>query len=158
MRRTACQDHRDLFADIRRFYLFPEPAYSLTDLAILWRIPLDDVQAIYSDALHQAGQHGPDAAAFRVTFEDAVGAARVYHVYRAVDVEEALGEAFERVRSSRWRTVPVEIHLPRFIVDRLTTLPLVPSCESLAARSERLLCEAVEAECVLRSTRRNPSS
>ena len=158
VKRAACQNCRDLFTDIRRFYLLPQPAYSLDDLARLWRVPLDDVQAIYSDALHEAGLHGPDAAAFRVTFEDAVGASRVYHVYRAVDVEEALGEDFERVRPGRWRTVPLQIHLPRFIVDRLTTIPLVPSCESIAARCERLLCEAAEAECVLRSMRRNPSS
>ena len=74
VKRAACQNCRDLFTDIRRFHLFPEPAYSLDDLARLWRVPLGDVQTIYSDALHEAGLHGPDAAAFRVTFEDAIGA------------------------------------------------------------------------------------
>ena len=44
MKRAACQNRRDLFADIRRFYLFPEAAYSLADLARVWRIALDDAQ------------------------------------------------------------------------------------------------------------------
>jgi hypothetical protein len=148
VKRAPCQNCRDLFADIRRFYLFPKPSYSLADL----------VQAIFSDALHEARRDGSDAAAFRVQSADAVCVSSVYHVYRAVDVEEALGEDFERVRSSRWRTVPLQVHLPRFIVDRLTSIPFVPSSESVSARAERLLCEAVEAECVLQSMRRNPSS
>lgn len=158
MKRAACQNCRDLFADIRRFYLFPEPSYALADLATLWRVSLDDVGAIFSDTLHAARQHGSDPAAFRVHAADAVAASSAYYVYRAADVEEALGEDFERVRSSRWRTVPIQLHLPRFIVDRLTAIPFVPSRESLSARAERLLCEAVEAECVLQSLRRNPSS
>jgi hypothetical protein len=156
--RASCQNCRDLFADIRRFYLFPEPSYSVADLATLWRVSHEDVQAIFSDALHEAMRNGLDAPAFRVKSEDADRASSAYHVYRAVDVEEALGDDFDRVRSSRWRTVPLQVHLPRFIVDRLTSIPFVPSSESVAARAERLLCEAVEAECVLQSMRRNPSS
>lgn len=135
--------------DLRAFYLLPQETYSLAELARLWRVALDDVCAIFSDALATAQHDESDSGAFRVTWADAVGAATAHHVYRAIEVEQALGDDFERVRPGRWRTVPVVLHVPLFIIEALEHMAIVPSVNSMAARAERLLCETVEAECIL---------
>lgn len=144
--------------ELRSFYLAPRETYSLKELAALWRVPLDDVTAMFADVLDAAERHGPDADAFRITWAEAVKAATAYHVFRAVEIEQALGADFERVRPGRWRTAPLVLHLPQFILDALTHLDIVPSVESVAARAERLLCETVQAECILQLRARNDQS
>lgn len=141
-----------LAVNIRRFYLFPDESYSLADLALVWRVPLDDVCAIFSDSLGGTRPDRANPALFRVSRADALGAATTFHVFRPVDVERALGDDFLRVRSHRWRTVPLVIYLPSYIAGALSTITFTPRPQSLAARAERLVCETVEAECVLRSS------
>lgn len=137
----------DQSEDIRRFYLEPDEFYSLADLAKVWRVPLDDVCLMFSDELARAAGDA-DVGSFRVSWANALGAATVFHVFRAVDIERALGDDFDRVRSDRWRTVRIEVHIPRFVADAIAKMPLVPSPHSLAARVERFLCEQAEAECL----------
>lgn len=146
-----------LVADVRRFYLFPEESYALADLAKLWRVSLDDVCAIFSDALTSSRPHGSDAGAFRVSWLDALRAATAFHIFRPVVVEQSLGKDFECARAARWRTVPLLVHLPRFIVDALAAMSFTPLPDSLAARAERLVCETVEAECLLVKLGKNSS-
>jgi hypothetical protein len=143
----------DLAGGIRRFYLLPEESYSLHDLADAWRLSSDDVYAIFSDELSTADPAiANEPGVLRVSRQAAVRAAHTFHVFRAVDVEVALGDDFEKVRGSRWRTVPVLLRLPRCIVDALRLLPYITSYNSVAARAERLLCETVEAQIVLQGT------
>ncbi|HYR29317.1 MAG TPA: hypothetical protein VEU30_12680 [Thermoanaerobaculia bacterium] len=144
-------------SEIRRFFIHPQPSYSLGELARLWRIEVDDVCAIFADELASAGRvHDTDA--FRVTRDDALGAATVFHLFRPIEVERALGAAFDRVRAAHWRTVPIVVHLPRYLTDVIMSLPLVPARDDLAARAERLLCEAVEAEWVCQGIGSTPET
>lgn len=142
----------DCAAEIRRFYLFPEESYSLGDLSRMWRTTLDDVCAIFSDELATAEPPiTDDPGQFRVSWATAAHAVTTFHVVRPFDIEVALGDDFDRVRESRWRTVPVIVHLPRFVVDALQRLPFLPPSHSITERVERLVCDHLEAEVSLRA-------
>ena len=148
----------DVMEAIRRFYLQPVEFYSLGDLVTVWRVSLDDVCAMFADELAATERDEADAASFRVTWAMAVGVASVFHVFRAVEVERALEEDFNRVRSDRWRTVRIEVHVPKFVADGIARLEIVPEPGTLAARAERLLCEYVEAEYLTRSAFRDAAN
>ena len=101
--------HQQL-AGIRRFFLQPQETYSLGELAALWRISVECVREICCDK-------APDA--LRIAWADALEAAITFTLFRPVDVERALGSQFGRVRSELWRTVPLHIYVPRFIVQAI---------------------------------------
>jgi hypothetical protein len=135
----------DLVRDIRRFYLLPPESYSLAELAEVWHVSLDDVRAMYFDRLGETR----DDAMIRIEWMDAVKTAAAFHVYRPVDVEYALGIDFARVYGEAYRTVPVLVCLPRHIIDRVRTRPFVPAPETIAARVERIIFEALEIDEIL---------
>lgn len=115
---------------------------------------LDDVCAIFSDELGRASINA-EPAEVRVSWADAERVTSCFQLFRPIDVEVALGDQFDRVRGSRWRTIPIIIFLPRYIVDALRQIPLVAGSESLTSRAERLVCEHVEVDLELRSARRS---
>jgi hypothetical protein len=110
-----------LLHDIRRFYLEPQPRYSLLQLADLWRISEDDAHDLYADELRRWQDDNPMKSAddFRVSWADAVGATNAFRLFRDSDVECALGEEFARVRSAQMRTVPVLVRVPRIRIQQL---------------------------------------
>lgn len=141
----------DRIVEIRRFFLYPGRRYSLGELAQIWRVPAAAVVAMFCDELAEADRDGADPLTFEVDAAGAQRAAAAYHVFRPVEVEEALGEELERVRPESWRTIPLTVHLPRFLVDVLVEIPFLPEPGSLDARAERLLCELLETDRILGS-------
>jgi hypothetical protein len=138
-----------LLADIRKFYLEPQPEYSLPELAALWRISEDDARHIYSDELHRWLDVNEDqpASGFLVRWEDAVGATTVFHLFRDHDVEQALREDFPRLRSETLRTIPVLVRVPGVTLDRLHVHSLVLHRDMSPARLiEGVLADAVRSD------------
>jgi hypothetical protein len=135
-------------ADIRRFFLTPKEDYDLADLAALWRITFDDTR----DFLHheirkwQAATHEPESS-FRMSWADAVAMSTTFNLLRAFDIEVALADDFDSARSDRWRTVPLLIRLPRFIVQRVGD-PTTASIRhrDLAVRVEDLFIQLYQDE------------
>jgi hypothetical protein len=123
-------------AAIRRFFLQPNETYSIAELAALWRVPTDDVRDIYADHLARESVAGE-----RIPWVDAVGTTVRFSMLRAVDIERALGAEFLRVRSERWCTHAVIVHIPRFIAEAIGLEPSLPSDRPLAARVEQILFE-----------------
>lgn len=145
-------DGADRFNDIRHFFLSPRERYSLGDLMAIWRIPLDDMLAMFSDTLDAADGGQSNPAAFEVSAAEAHETAAVFSVFRPIEVEQALADDFERVRPAQWRTIPLVVHVPRFVVDTLTRYPFIPVPDSLPACDERLLCELAEVDRTFVST------
>lgn len=95
-------------ADIRHFFLDPKEDYSITELAVLWRMAVDDVRD-FLDAEIEKWENAtkqPESS-FRMSWADAVSASTKFNLLRAFDVEVALSDDFDRARSDRWRTVPL---------------------------------------------------
>jgi len=131
-------------ADIRRFFLQPKEAYGIADLARLWQITPDDVRDIYHDertAFSDADLAEPDS--FRIAWANAVGTSVRFGLLRPWDIEVALADDFDRGRSEKWRTVPIVVRLPRFIVE---TLPGRSRRRSLAAHLEQFVLELFQGE------------
>ena len=147
---VAVQDRRRA-AEIRAFFEGATASYTLLDLAVLWRIPLPDVCAIFSDHVATARLRSGSPATFAVRWIDAVSAATVFNLFRAVEVERALGPDLGRLRSEAWRTRPVLVHLPQFIVDAIKSTTSVPSEIPLEARTEQFIADVCEGEWVLRA-------
>lgn len=143
---VATEDGR--LAEIRKFYLHPRDSYTLEELAAVWRLTLDDVQLIFHDAL--ASSEVTEPSHFRVPWADALGATTTFQIFRAVEIERALGADFDRVRSDRWRTVSLLIHVPRLVVPILCTCASILTSGSLASIVERFLYQTCEAESLLR--------
>jgi hypothetical protein len=138
-----------LLADIRKFYLEPQPEYTLSELAALWRISEDDARDIYADELHRwlDGNLDKSASDFRVRWEDAAGATSVFHLFREYDVEQALREDFPRLRSDTWRTLPVLVRVPRVTLDRLLLGSFVLHRDASPARLiEGVLADAIRSD------------
>jgi hypothetical protein len=140
---------RDVAVGIRQFYLCPQESYTLTELARLWCIQLGEVCAIFADPLFRATGVRADPDVFRVTRDDALRAVRDFHVFRMVDIETALGEHFDQTLGEDLRTVPITIHLPRYVVDSVLETPFITKA-GLSERIERLLCESADIEIALR--------
>lgn len=143
---TYALESDDHFAAIRRFFLDPQEAYSLDELAALWRVRTDDVRDIYHDQIARAGEP------LAIGWADAVGTTVAYSLLRPHDIERALGQDLTRVRSARWRTVPVLIHLPRFVADAFTLDASMPPRLALAARIEQFVFELFATEQPANST------
>lgn len=131
---------------VRRFLLDPQDTYAIEELAALWRIPRDDARAIYHDEVEAWKEVHPDAAnGLPVQWIDALAASAKFNLLRAVDVERALGAEFERARPQNWRTTPVIVSLPRWLVEAVQcdvqSVTLAPSNASMAMRIERVLLD-----------------
>jgi hypothetical protein len=154
---------RDLMPDeglvrrVREFFLHPQETYSIDELSAVWEISEDDVCDIYSDELIEGERRhprGPDG--LRVAWADAVGATVFWTLFRPCEIEVALAEDFSRARSDRWRTVPILVRLPRFVLDLITTAPPFPdAAKTLPAKIEQFIVGAFRDEYQQRSTRRN---
>jgi hypothetical protein len=132
-------------AEVRRFFLHPDERYSMEELAALWRITLDDARDIYFDEMAGGEVSGNanscEMRTERIEWANAMGTAVVFGLLRPFDVECALGAEFARVRSDRWRTVPVLIRIPRFVADALELEASIPQTLPLAHRIERILLD-----------------
>jgi hypothetical protein len=129
-------DEQDRLDAIRRFFLQPPETYSIAELSALWRVQEDDVRAVFHDEL--AGTTPPHE---RVPWAIAIGASIKFSMLRPLDVERALGADFTRARPDSWRTIPVVVHLPRFVTEALASEPSLPSDLPLGVRIEQLLVE-----------------
>ena len=133
---------------IRRFFLEPRNAYSIDDLAALWRISAADVREIYSDALVQ--QRDSNGESFRIPWQEAWETAVTFGLLRPFDVERALADEFTGTLPEAWRTVPVTVRVPKFVADALPQQALMSSHVALATRIEHLVLD------LFSSTRRVP--
>lgn len=133
-------DHADL-AGIRRFFLEPQTAYTLEELAALWRISRSAVRDVFVDELEAWRVADSSASdAFRVLWEDAWRASISYKLFRPFAIERALGADFTQVLTESWRTVPLVIHMPRFMVDVFAFDRARSACNSTpSARIEHYL-------------------
>jgi hypothetical protein len=116
----SVEDDSAYLAGLRRFFLERQDAYSLAELAVLWRISVEDVREVFEKELAdwaRANPHDPDG--LPIHWADALRTSITYNIFRPIDVERALAADFDRVRSSSWRTVPLLIYVPRFMVDAL---------------------------------------
>lgn len=146
---VTAQREQDRMLAIRRFFLYPSRRYTLGDLAAIWRVPGEAVVAMFWDELDAADRNGADPLTFEVDAASAKYAAEAYYVFRPIEVEAALGEEFEHVRRDHWRTLPLTVHLPRFLAETLAGFPFLPQPTSLASRAERLLCEILVTDRIL---------
>ena len=136
-------------ADIRQFFLDPKKDYGLTDLAALWRVTFDDVQDFLGHEIQQwENNTDQPESPFRMSWAEAVGMSTRFNLLRAFDVEVALAEDFDRVRSERWRTVPLLIRLPRFIVESIADPEIgFRGHRALAVRIEDFFLELYQEQC-----------
>src|SRR5690349_3660915 len=128
-------DERSHLDGIRRFFLQPQKTYSTSELAALWGVPEEDVYAVFHDELERST---PSAC---IGWESAVGASVRFSMLRPLDIEHALGPDFVRVRTGGWRTVPILVHVPAFVVDALLCEPSLPPDLPIDVRIEQLLVE-----------------
>jgi hypothetical protein len=132
-------DDDEHLAAIRRFFLQPQERYSVDDLAALWRIHPDDVRDIYHDQRMRSDTEAADL--FRIAWADAVGTSVTFNILRPFDIERALGADFVHAQSEAWRTLPVLIHVPRFIADAVARDASIPPNLALDVRIEQILLE-----------------
>jgi hypothetical protein len=116
------------------------------ELAAIWRISLGEASAIYHDRLQEWNDaHPEEPNSLPIAWADSTGSTVRFNLLRPVDVERALGLQLERVRTARWRTVPIVVHLPRWLVNAIardhTTIPLAPANATVAARIERAMLD-----------------
>lgn len=138
----ATDDDGDHLAAIRRFFLQPQELYSLEELAALWRVHPDDVRDIYHDQLLRRAASNPDGTdSLRIAWADAVGTSVTFNILRPFDIERALGPDFTRARPETWQTVPILIHLPRFIAEAVALDASIPPRLPLDVRIEQLIVE-----------------
>lgn len=142
----AIEDDTEHIERIRRFYLQPRETYSIPDLAALWQIAVDDVRDVYHDEIakweNANGLTGKDTKnSLEIKWAKAVHTTAIYGLLRPYDIERALGDDFVNVRTEGWRTVPILIHLPRFVARALDATPAVPRRSATAHRVEQMLFE-----------------
>ncbi|MDP9192849.1 MAG: hypothetical protein M3P06_14200 [Acidobacteriota bacterium] len=127
----------DHLAAIRRFFLQPQEWYSFEELAALWRVHPYDVRDIYHDQLLRRD----GSSALRIAWADALGTSIAFNMLRPFDIERALGSDFVRVRPETWRTVPILVHIPRFIAEAIALDASIPPRLPLDVRIEQLIVE-----------------
>jgi hypothetical protein len=147
----AIEEDDEHLAEIRRFFLQPQETYSMKELAALWRVSLDDVRDVYHDEIAQweisNGREGVETNKVqRIKWAKAVGTTGVFSLLRPFDIERALGPDFINVRTERWRTVPILIHLPRFVANAFELDASIPPRLALANRIEKVLLELFTTE------------
>jgi hypothetical protein len=134
-------DEHEYHAGMRRFFLEPRDTYTLDELAALWRISGEDVREVFTDELADwQTAHSNKPGALRVAWRDALRTSLSYNFFRPIDVERALGADFGRVRPDAWRTVPLLIYVPRFMVETVDFDGVTSaSGQTQAARIEQYL-------------------
>lgn len=141
-------DPAERLSGIRRFFLEPEESYSIHELATLWQITRDDARDVLHDqVLAWSGSHpqdGPDA--LRIRWADAVGISVSCALLRPYDIEVALAEDFDLTRSDRWRTVPILIRAPRFVVEAISSDSSLAGRRHLACLIEEFLLQLFQGE------------
>ena len=131
---------------VRRFFIDPRPEYSIDDLAGLWRITANDVRSIFADEIRAWDVlHPREPQQLRITWANVVGTSIALHLLRPFDIERALGEHFTSVRSERWRTVPVLLRIPRFLLDIVSARPPAGNTDSVPIQLERLTLRLLQA-------------
>jgi hypothetical protein len=141
--RFAVEDDDDYLRDLRTFYLRPRENYSIEELAAIWRTSCEQVRDVFHDEIDRWADAHPDAAdAPLISWREAADANDAFAIARAFDVERALGDHFSRVRAPGWRTVPLLLHLPRFIIDAISSEAGTPSDRTLAACVERFVLDS----------------
>lgn len=123
------------FLALRAFFLEPQDTWSVEELAALWEISVEDVREVFSDELAESKRALP------VTWANALWTGVTYNYFRPIDVERALGADFARMRPESWLTVPLLIHVPRFMVDTLWS-----GERSQSASVEQFLFESFQRE------------
>lgn len=112
---VAGEQHR---ADIRRFFLEPQESYTVRDLSRVWRVSEETVRNIWADEIDRwLTSNALDT--FCVTWADAVGASAMFQVFRAYDIECALGDEFQRVFPQSESTAAVLIRIPLSVIAAL---------------------------------------
>jgi hypothetical protein len=147
----ALEHDREHLAEIRQFFLQPEETYSIKELAALWRLSLDDVRDVFHDEITRweftSGKEGVETNAVpRIPWAKAVATSAVFNLMRPFDIERALGDDFGRVRTERWRTVPILIHLPHLVANAFELDASIPPRLALASKVERILLELFTTE------------
>ena len=138
----ATDDDSAHLAAIRRFFLQPQEWYSFEELAALWRLHSDDVRDIYHDQLLKRTDADLDGSiGLRIARADALGTSITFNILRPFDIERALDSDFVRVRPETWRTVPVLVHIPRFITEAISLDASIPPKLPLDVRIEQLIVE-----------------
>lgn len=127
---------------IRSFFLEPQTTYTFTDLALLWQVPVDVVQDIYEDR-YSLDFADADPAQARVPWEDAADTATTFNLLRPYEVERALDAEFLPVRSDQWKTLPLLIRLPQFVLQAVAARPSLCSDASASVRVEHFLLEVL---------------
>lgn len=135
----AITDDSDHLDAIRRFFLEPKEACSIDELAELWQVHPDDVRDIYFDQLSASGVI--DCGSVRIPWTDTLEASITFNMLRPFDVERALGADFKQARTEMWRTVPILIHLPKFITDAVALYASIPATLAIDLRIERFVLE-----------------
>lgn len=136
------EDDGEHLEAIRRFFLDPQDTYTLEELAVLWQIHPDDVRDIHYDQLVQyAEPDGEAVQSMRIAWADAICASVTFGILRPFDIERALGSDFTRARPEKWRTVPILIHLPRFIAEAIALDASIPPKVALPVRVEQFIVE-----------------
>ena len=157
---TEAMSEDDLrVAEIREFFLQPHEAYSLAELACLWRISLDEARAVYHDEILQwEDSHGREGAqtsrVMQIRWPKAMGMTVAFGFLRSVEIERALGKEFMNARSERWRTVPILLHLPRFVAAAFELDAAIPPTLALAQRIEQILLEFFGTEKLIDASQR----
>jgi hypothetical protein len=64
-----------------------------------------------------------------------------FGILRPFDIECALGSDFTRARPAMWRTLPILIHLPRFIAEAIVLDASIPPKVGLHVRIEQFIVE-----------------
>lgn len=137
--RTSIEADDEYLQRVRDVYLTPKRTYSFDDLATQWAVPAEEVRDMFYDELLAREESHPEATDdLRIAWADAVTASIVFGIVRPVDVELALGDDSLRVLPAEWRTVPILLHLPRFVTDAIAR-------EAGADRTDILLPARIEA-------------
>lgn len=126
---------------IRRFFLRPQETYSVEELGTLWGIRPDDVRDIYHDELMRAAASTEEGAGVRIAWADAIATSVTFNILRPFDVERALGAEFSQARPAAWRTVPVLVQVPIFIVEAIAAEHSIPPKLPVNIRLEQIIVE-----------------
>lgn len=133
-------------AQIRCFHLGANASYSLAELADLWQMSLTDIETIFTDEIEAWEEaHAADSTSteFRVPSTDAIVAAQRNFVWRAIQLEQALGAEFIDIRPALWETEPVVLYLPRFITTAVAAHGIAATAADVPAYLERLIVETL---------------
>lgn len=118
--------------------------YNVDDLARIWQITRDEVLDVCHDEMLAVDSESA-ASAPALSSADAVRMSINFNLIRWMDIEEALGEDFAQVWSESWRTVPLLLRFPRFVLGKFADAPSFTR-RTLTAQLEHFVLERFLAE------------